>query len=142
MAERFIPRAQEIYRHFKGDLYQVLAVAEHTETGEELVVYQAMYGDFQVYVRPLDSFMEEIDREKYPNAAGRYRFELMGAQDAAQETAERIDTEWQRPAQEPPKEEKVAEPVVHVPDEQQEIQEELNIDPLVLQFLDADSYEQ
>lgn len=136
---RHNPQPQEMYRHFKGNLYQVRCLAKHSETGEMMVVYQAMYGDFQVYVRTLDSFMEEIDREKYPNAAGRYRFELMGAQDAAQETADRIDTEWQRPAQEPPKEEKAAEPVVHVPDEQQE---ELNIDPLVLEFLDADSYEQ
>lgn len=139
---RHNPQPQEMYRHFKGNLYQIRCLAKHSETGEMMVVYQAMYGDFQVYVRPLDSFMEEIDREKYPNAAGRYRFELMGAQDAAQSPADHADTEWERPAKEPPKEEKVAEHVVHVPDEEQEMQEELNIDPLVLEFLDADSYEQ
>ena len=138
---RHNPQPQEMYRHFKGNLYQVRCLAKHSETGEMMVVYQAMYGDFQVYVRPLDSFMEEIDREKYPNAAGRYRFELMGTQDVAQSQADHMDTEWERPAQEPLIKEKMAEPVVHVPDEEQEIQEELNIDPLVLQFLDADSYE-
>lgn len=139
---RHNPQPQEMYRHFKGNLYQIRCLAKHSETGEMMVVYQAMYGDFQVYVRPLDSFMEEIDREKYPNAAGRYRFELMGAQDAAWAAADHVDAEWEMPAQEPLKEEKITDPVTHVPDEEQEIQEELNIDPLVLQFLDADSYEQ
>lgn len=138
---RHNPQPQEMYRHFKGNLYQVRCLAKHSETEEMMVVYQAMYGDFQVYVRPLASFMEEIDREKYPNAAGRYRFELMDAQNAAQAAADHMDKEWERPVQQSLKEEK-ADTALHVPDEQQEMQEELNIDPLVLQFLDADSYEQ
>ena len=138
---RHNPRPQEMYRHFKGNLYQVRCLAKHSETEEMMVVYQAMYGDFQVYVRELDSFMEEIDREKYPNVAGRYRFELMGAQDATQAEADHMDTEWERPAQQSVKKEET-DITAHVPDEQQEMQEELNIDPLVLQFLDADSYEQ
>ena len=44
MAEIFVPRAQEIYRHFKGGLYQVLTVAEHTETGERMPVQRAVDG--------------------------------------------------------------------------------------------------
>ncbi|MBR1875766.1 MAG: DUF1653 domain-containing protein [Lachnospiraceae bacterium] len=72
---RDIPKKHEIYRHFKGTLYEIVAIAHHTETMEELVIYRNAGDKTQVYARPLQMFMEPVDKEKYPDSEAEYRFE-------------------------------------------------------------------
>ena len=65
-----------IYKHFKGDLYLVEDVAIHSETMEKFVVYRALYGEGELYIRQYDMFMSKVDKDKYPEVEQEYRFEL------------------------------------------------------------------
>ncbi|ERT58209.1 MULTISPECIES: DUF1653 domain-containing protein [Megasphaera] len=73
---RDLPQEKEIWLHFKGGTYQIITLAEHTETGAQFVIYKALDGNRKTYARPLKEFMGEIDRNKYPKAEQDYRFVL------------------------------------------------------------------
>lgn len=156
----FIPKPHEIYKHFKGNLYQIVTIAQHSETGEQLVIYQAMYGDFKTYARPLAMFTSEVDKVKYPEVQQRFRFELQGA-DADRQTRENDEVNggqtttqavptataqdaaiWTAQAATVQDAATVAAQATAQPASVETQPEESELDPLVLEFLDADSYEQ
>ena len=128
------PKPYEIYRHFKGNLYQIIAVAKDSEDGHDIVVYQALYHPFTIYARDLKMFMGPVDRSKY--SAKEYPQEMRFApiterkgedfgavQPANAEPAGRY-------AEEKRSEDRNAE------------ERKIEVNPALMMFLDAENYEQ
>ena len=156
---REIPKPFEKYRHFKGMLYQILNLAKDSETMDDVVVYQALYGNYQIYVRPLEMFMSEVDKNKYPEVQATYRFEKVTdstatvnyineskvevnderKEEASKEEKNESPNHGEMVEKKPELEEKVSEEPV-LCEKSQEAEVEYTIDPAVLEFLDADNY--
>ena len=161
-------RQGQSYRHFKGGLYQVMAIATHSETKEKMVVYQALYGDYGIYVRPYDMFASEVDHEKYPQVKQVYRFtqvhpeeenarvevesalELTNVDSEQLEIPDLKEVENVQSMKSPvqildPVEMSAKEPPAKEPSEQEPPEQEPQADginPILLEFLDADTLEE
>lgn len=137
------PAPGEFYRHFKNKYYQIVGIAKYSETKEEMVVYQALYDDFGMYVRPLSMFVSEVDHIKYPRVTQKYRFERI----CADEIGKMADTGYVDTAQA----DKAVESVEadFKPEQAQTLGNALSeensegeINPILLQFLEEETHEE
>ena len=151
-------RQGQFYRHFKGGLYQVMAIATHSETKEKMVVYQALYGDYGIYVRPYDMFASEVDHEKYPQVKQVYRFtqvhpeeenarvEVESALELTNVDSEQLeipDLEEVENVQSMKSPVQILDPVEMSAKEPPEQEPQADgINPILLEFLDADTLEE
>lgn len=144
------PLPGEKYLHFKNKLYQVIAVAKHSETMEPYVVYQALYGDFGVYIRPYDMFVSEVDHEKYPEVTQKYRFAYVDHTKNETLRTERAEHKKIPVNQNVEQQENVPDVTAAVStaelQEQNMVQRELDVEeqinPWLLRFLDTDTMEE
>lgn len=141
------PKPGELYRHFKNKLYQIITVAQHSETGEKLVIYQALYGDFKTYARPLDMFVSEVDHEKYPDADQVYRFEKVVPEQKAESEQKTESEQKVEPEQKAVTQQKDGCGNTDSYAGSQAISQENNdnaeqINPGLLEFLDAETFDE
>ena len=139
-------KINRIYKHFKGNFYQIIAVAQHTETEEMQVVYQALYYPFKIYVRPLDMFTSLVDREKYPQVKQQYRFEKENMEDVQALKPEYIPSNAMEVVNVTAKvteltDAKLTEDV-SIDTEMSDFDAEELMEPMVIQFLDSETYEE
>ncbi len=147
-----LPKPGQIYNHFKDKPYQIITIATHAETKEKMVVYQALYGEFKTYIRPLENFLSEVDHVKYPEVTQKYRFECIGTREPDLEPEKEKHSEQkeiqakqvvsgQNNIQDQQnvigKEEAEAEHISRVQEQQTSVG---GVNNVLLQFLDAESY--
>lgn len=135
--------AGQIFRHFKGKLYQIVTVATHSETDEKLVIYQQLYGQYRVYARPYDMFVSEVDHEKYPDVLQKYRFEPVNmSMENRQELSgqDKLDGKDGLNTGELSHKDELLTMNLHTPVAEADGNEGVN--PLLLHFLDAETYEE
>ena len=137
---RFIMARQLViggfYRHFKDKLYQVKGTAIHSETKEKMVIYQGLYGSYEMYVRPYDMFLSEVDHIKYPDVVQKYRFELIDIKTGKSLEADYEENNQNMESEESEKLEELEE------SEESEKSEESEQDSKLIRFLDAYDYKE
>ena len=143
---RFIMARQLViggfYRHFKDKLYQVKGTAIHSETKEKMVIYQGLYGSYEMYVRPYDMFLSEVDHIKYPDVVQKYRFELIDIKTGKslesdyEENNQNMESEKSEKSEESEELEELEE------SEESEKSEESEQDSKLIRFLDAYDYKE
>ena len=147
------PKPFEIFKHFKGKTYQILALAKDAGDGHDVVVYQALYGGYTVYVRDLAEFMSPVDKAKYPDASQEYRFErqsgnatseaeLEEKQEAEQIAGRRTESESVKNTEQETGQKTKQEAKQKAEQETEQAEGESKgdfLDPRVEEFLDADS---
>lgn len=134
-----VPKNGEIYRHFKNKLYQIIGIATHSETKEPLVIYQALYGGFGIYARPLAMFVSEVDHNKYPDVKQKYRFTRMemnadGTWHCVEEEDNTVILEVQSDSKNVAKQQETGIQAEN-PDEERP-------DPKLMEYLDAETFDE
>ena len=131
------PKPGEFYRHFKNKMYQIVAIAKHSETKEPLVIYQALYDDFGIYARPLEMFVSEVDHVKYPDVKQKYRFEKIDVN----ADIDKADTQDLCEVDDTNNANSIGN-ASGINNAQNDLAEEGLPDPKLMEFLDADTFEE